>query len=75
MNTYKSLPRLPAFEQYDKSLSAVKEQFDIMRRQHPLAVLQWLNEVQTLLNRVRDDIRTYELHESRVFYSDDSDDE
>lgn len=75
MNTYKSLPRLPAFEQYDKSLSAVKEQLDIMGRQHPLAVMQWLNEVQVLLNRARDSIRSCDVNAPCQFYTDESYDE
>jgi len=75
MTTYKSLPRLPAFEQYDRSLSAVKEQIDIMSRQNPIAALQWLNEVQTMLNRARDSIRTCEVNETRQFYTDDFCDE
>lgn len=75
MTTYKSLPGLPAFVQYDKCLASVKEQLDIMSRQHPLAALQWLNEVQAMLNRARDTIRMSEVNEARQFYTDDSYDE
>lgn len=68
MDTYKPIPKHPAFLRYDSCLSAVKENIDIMLRDNPLAAVQWLNEVQCLLNRARDELLTYSINQDRDIY-------
>jgi len=70
MDTYKPIPKHPAFVRYDTSLSVVKEHIDVMLRENPLAAMQWLNEVQCLLNRARDTITTYDFNQDRDIYLD-----
>jgi hypothetical protein len=68
MDTYKPIPKHPAFVRYDAALSVVKEQIDIMLRENPLAAMQWLNEVQRCLNRARDDIAAHNINQDRDVY-------
>lgn len=68
MDTYKPIPKHPAFLRYDACLGAVKENIDIMLRENPLAALQWLNEVQRLLNRARDELSSYPVNQERDVY-------
>ena len=70
METYNPIPKYPAFLRYDTSLSVVKEHIEFMLREHPLAAVQWLNEVQRLLNRARDELLTQPLNQGRDMYLD-----
>jgi hypothetical protein len=68
MDIYKPIPKHPAFMRYDTCLVVVKEQIEVMLRENPLAAMQWLNEVQRLLNRARDEIATQPVNQDRDIY-------
>jgi hypothetical protein len=70
MDTYKPIPKHPAFVRYDTALGVVKQQIDLMLRENPVAAMQWLNEVQRLLNRARDELASVPINQGRDIYLD-----
>ena len=70
MDIYKPIPKHPAFVRYDTSLAGVKEHIDMMLRESPLAAMQWLNEVQRMLNRARDELASQPINQDRDIYLD-----
>lgn len=70
MDTYKPIPKHTAFVRYDTCLVVVKDHIDMMLRENPLAAMQWLNEVQRLLNRARDELTSQPVNQDRDIYLD-----
>ena len=65
----KPLPRTDQSRQYDETLVIVKTQIDIIVNSNN-SIYSWLNEVQTYLNRARNQAADISYNQCREYYDE-----